>query len=173
MLIPVFGIKPQIADNCFMAANCSISGDVLIEDNSSIWFQAVIRGDVVPIKIGKRTNIQDGVMIHGSTGGQTVEIGDDVTIGHHAIVHGCTIKSDVLIGMGAIVLDGAVVNSGAVIAAGAVVTENTVVPAGALYAGVPARQVKMYDLEKQIVFHKASAAHYVEMAQEYKNSGRA
>lgn len=146
MLIkPVKGISPQFGENCYVAENATIVGDVIMGRDCSVWFQAVVRGDVNSIRIGNQVNIQDGAIIHCTYQKAATTIGSRVSIGHRAIVHGCTIHDDVLIGMGAIVMDGAVVESGSLIAAGAVVLENTVVEAGSVYAGVPAKKVKSID----------------------------
>lgn len=133
---PVFG------DNCFVAPNATIIGDVVMGNECSIWFNAVVRGDVNYIKIGNKVNVQDGAVIHCTYEKNATNIGNNVSIGHNAIVHGCTLRDDVLIGMGAIVMDRCVVNSNSIIAAGAVVLEGTIVEAGSIYAGVPAKKVK-------------------------------
>jgi carbonic anhydrase/acetyltransferase-like protein (isoleucine patch superfamily) len=147
LILPVKGIFPKIANNCFLAPNATIVGDVEISEDSSIWFNAVIRGDVNSIKIGKNVNIQDGACIHCTYEKTKTIIGNSVSIGHNAIVHGCTIENNVLIGMGAIVMDNAYIESGSIIAAGAVVLENTIVKAGSIYAGVPAKFVKKVDIK--------------------------
>ncbi|HKL03799.1 MAG TPA: gamma carbonic anhydrase family protein [Cryomorphaceae bacterium] len=144
----VNGLAPYIGDETWIAPNATILGDVHIGIQCSIWYQAVLRGDVGKITIGNHTNIQDGVVVHSTTGKSTVTLGNRVTVGHRAIVHGCTTEDDVLIGMGAIVLDNVYVESGAIIAAGAVVKENTRVPSGTIWAGVPAVQVKELNVEK-------------------------
>lgn len=141
----VRGIAPQFGENCYLAPNATIVGDVIMGHNCSVWFQAVVRGDVNSIRIGNQVNIQDGVIIHCTYQKAATTIGNRVSIGHRAIVHGCTIHDDVLIGMGAIVMDGVVIESGSLIAAGSVVLENTIVESGSLYAGVPARKVKTID----------------------------
>jgi carbonic anhydrase/acetyltransferase-like protein (isoleucine patch superfamily) len=133
---------PQFGDNCFLADNATILGDVEMGNNCSIWYNAVVRGDVHFIKIGNKVNIQDQVMIHCTYQKAPTTIGNNVSIGHRAIIHGCTIHDDVLVGMGAIVMDGVVVEEGSIIAAGAVVLENTHVEKGSIYAGVPAKKVK-------------------------------
>jgi carbonic anhydrase/acetyltransferase-like protein (isoleucine patch superfamily) len=138
----VNGKTPVYGQNCFLAENATIVGDVVIGDNSSVWFNAVIRGDVNSITIGNQVNIQDGAIIHCTYQKAATRIGNNVSIGHRAIVHGCTVEDNVLIGMGAIVMDHAVIGANAVIAAGAVVLEHTVVPPGTVYAGVPAKKVK-------------------------------
>lgn len=138
----VNGKTPQIPEDCYIAENATIVGDVTFGNNCSIWFNAVIRGDVNFIKIGNKVNIQDGVMVHCTYQKHPTIIGDNVSIGHNAIVHGCIIEKNVLIGMGAIVMDNCVIESNSIIAAGAVVTQNTVVKSGSIWAGVPAKKVK-------------------------------
>ena len=141
-ILPVRGIHPQIPTDCFVADNATIVGDVVLGPGCTVWFTAVVRGDVNSIRIGADTNIQDGAVLHCTYERAALRIGSRVSIGHRALVHGCTIEDDVLIGMGAIVMDHAVVGSGCIIAAGAVVLENTVCEPGFLYAGVPARRIK-------------------------------
>jgi carbonic anhydrase/acetyltransferase-like protein (isoleucine patch superfamily) len=141
-LISVRGYTPKFGEHCFIAPNATLIGQVSMEDYCSVWFQAVVRGDVNAISIGHHTNIQDGAVIHCTYEKAATHIGNYVTIGHRAIVHGCTLEDKVMVGMGAIVMDHAVVKSGAMIAAGAVVLENTVVEANSIYAGVPAKKVK-------------------------------
>lgn len=131
---------PQIHKSCWLAPNATVIGQVTMDEDSNCWFNAVIRGDVSPISIGKRVNIQDGAVIHGTLDKSETIIDDDASIGHNAIVHGAHVQSHALVGMGSIVMDGAVVGKGAVVAAGAVVLEGTHVPAGSLWAGVPAQQ---------------------------------
>ncbi len=142
LILPVENILPQWGTNCFIAPNATIIGDVTLGDECSVWFNAVLRGDVNSIRIGNKVNVQDGAVIHCTYKRTKAIIGDNVTIGHNAIVHGCTIHSNVLIGMGAIVLDKAVVHSNTIIAAGAVVLEGAVCEGGSIYAGVPAKKVK-------------------------------
>ncbi|MBA10194.1 MAG: gamma carbonic anhydrase family protein [Bacteroidetes bacterium] len=146
---PVNGKLPQIEEDCFIAENATIVGDVIIGNQSSIWFSAVIRGDVNSIKIGNKVNIQDGAVVHATYKTSPTNIGDNVSIGHNAIVHGCTIHDNVLIGMGSIVMDDCIIESNSIIAAGAVVTKNTVVPSGSIYAGTPARKIK--DISKELI----------------------
>lgn len=134
--------SPQWGKACWLADNATLTGDVVMGDHCTVWFNAVIRGDVHYIKIGDRTNIQDGAVIHCSYQKSPVNIGSEVSIAHKAIVHGCTIKDRVMIGMGAIVMDDVVVNEGAVIAAGAVVLAGTIVESNSIYAGIPAKRVK-------------------------------
>ena len=138
----VNGKSPSIPEDCFVAENATILGDVSFGKLCSVWYNAVIRGDVHYIKIGDKVNIQDGAIIHCTYQKHPTEIGSNVSIGHNAIVHGCKIHDNVLIGMGAIVMDNVVVHSNTIIAAGAVVLENTVCEAGSIYAGVPAKKVK-------------------------------
>lgn len=138
----VNGKSPVIPDDCYVAENATIIGDVVMGNLCSIWFNAVVRGDVHFIKIGNKVNIQDGAIIHCTYQKHPTVIGNNVSIGHNAIVHGCTVHDNVLIGMGAIVMDNCVVESNAIVAAGAVVTQNTVVESGTIYAGVPAKKVK-------------------------------
>ena len=135
-------ISPIFGEDCWMAENATIVGEVEMGDQCTVWFNAVVRGDVNYIKIGNKTNIQDNATIHGTYEKAPTNIGNNVSIGHNAIVHGCTLKDEVLVGMGAIVMDNAVVEEGAIIAAGAVVLQNTVVEANTIYAGVPAKKVK-------------------------------
>jgi carbonic anhydrase/acetyltransferase-like protein (isoleucine patch superfamily) len=142
ILFPVNGIHPQMGNNCFIAPNATIVGDVTMGDDCSVWFNAVVRGDVNSIRIGNRVNIQDGAVIHCTFEKTKTIIGNKVSIGHNAIVHGCVIEENVLIGMGAIVMDNAHVGSNSIIAAGAVVLENTVIEPGSIYAGVPAKKIK-------------------------------
>jgi gamma-carbonic anhydrase len=138
-------MKPVFGKDCYLSENCSIIGDVVIGDNCSVWFNAVIRGDVHYIRIGNNVNIQDGAVVHATYQKSPTNIGDNVSIAHNAIIHGCTIKSNVLIGMGAIVMDDAVINENSIIAAGAVVKPGTVVESGSVYAGTPAIKIKEVD----------------------------
>lgn len=138
----VRGKDPQIGEDCFIAENATIVGEVTLGARCSVWFNAVIRGDVHYIHIGEEVNIQDGAVIHCTYQKAPTTIGNRVSIGHNAIVHGCTLQDDVLIGMGSIVMDGCVVESGSIVGAGAVVTQGTRVEAGSVYAGIPARKVK-------------------------------
>jgi carbonic anhydrase/acetyltransferase-like protein (isoleucine patch superfamily) len=142
LILPVHQITPQFGADCWLAENATVVGDVVMGDRCSVWFQAVVRGDVHRIRIGQQVNIQDGAVIHCTYQTAPTTIGDYVSIGHRAIVHGCTIHDHVLIGMGAIVMDHAVVESNVLIAAGAVVLENTVCESGHIYAGIPAKKVK-------------------------------
>lgn len=138
----VNGKAPQIPSDCYVAENATIVGDVILGEECSVWFNAVIRGDVHSIVIGNKVNIQDGAIIHCTYKKHLTIIGNNVSIGHNAIVHGCTLNDNVLIGMGAIVMDGCVVESNSIVAAGSVVTQNTIVESGTIYAGIPAKKVK-------------------------------
>jgi carbonic anhydrase/acetyltransferase-like protein (isoleucine patch superfamily) len=133
---------PQIPEDCFVAPNATIVGDVTMGSDCSIWFNAVIRGDVNKIRMGNKVNIQDGACIHCTFEKTETILGNSVSVGHNAIVHGCVIEDNVLIGMGAIVMDNAHISTGSIIAAGAVVLEGTIVPPGSIFAGVPAKKVK-------------------------------
>ncbi|MDQ6812760.1 MAG: gamma carbonic anhydrase family protein [Bacteroidota bacterium] len=148
LILPVNDKRPVIGQSCFVAPNATIVGDVVMGTECSVWFNAVIRGDVNYIKMGNRVNVQDGAVIHCTYQKNPTNIGNNVSIGHNAIVHGCTVYDNVLIGMGAIVMDRCVVNSNSIIAAGAVVLEGTIVEAGSIYAGVPAKKVKDISPEK-------------------------
>ncbi|MBC9797797.1 gamma carbonic anhydrase family protein [Sinomicrobium weinanense] len=149
ILKKVNGKEPRMGEDCFIAENAVIVGDVQMGDQCSVWFNAVIRGDVHYIKIGNKVNVQDGAVIHATYQKSPTNIGNNVSIGHNAIVHGCTIHDNVLIGMGSIVMDDCVVESNSIIAAGAVVTQNTRVEAGSIYAGVPAKKVK--DISQELI----------------------
>jgi len=142
IILPVKGIHPKWGSNCFIAPNASLVGTVQMGDNCSVWFNAVIRADVNSITIGNNTNIQDGAVIHATYLKAATSIGDRVSIGHNAIVHGCILKNNVLVGMGAIVMDNAIVEEYTIIAAGAVVLENTICESGFIYAGTPAKKIK-------------------------------
>lgn len=144
----VRGFSPQFGTDCYFAENATIIGDVIMGDLCSVWFQAVVRGDVNSIRIGNKVNIQDGAIIHGTYQRAGTVIGDDVSIGHRAIVHGCTLHDHVLVGMGAIVMDNAVVESNVLIAAGAIVLENSRLESGHIYAGIPAKKVKAISPEQ-------------------------
>ena len=145
----VKGKYPQIPEDCFVAENATILGEVSLGTACSIWYNAVIRGDVHYIKIGNKVNIQDGAVIHATYQKSPTTIGNNVSIGHNAIVHGCTIHDNVLVGMGSIIMDDCVVESNSIIAAGAVVTKNTRVESGSVYAGIPAKKVK--DISQELI----------------------
>lgn len=146
---PVNGKYPQIPEDCFVAENATIVGEVSMGTECSVWYNAVIRGDVHFIKMGNKVNVQDGAVIHATYQKSPTTIGNNVSIGHNAIVHGCTIHDNVLIGMGSIIMDDCVVESNSIIAAGAVVTKNTHVESGSIYAGVPAKKVK--DISEELI----------------------
>lgn len=141
-IFPVNDKHPQMGDNCFIAPNATIVGEVIMGKECSVWFNAVIRGDVNKIVMGNKVNVQDGAVIHCTYQKCGTIIGNNVSIGHNAIVHGCVINENVLVGMGAIIMDNAQIGSNSIIAAGAVVIENTIVEPGSIYAGVPAKKVK-------------------------------
>jgi carbonic anhydrase/acetyltransferase-like protein (isoleucine patch superfamily) len=147
-ILTVNDTSPQFGSNCFIAPNATIAGDVICGSDCSFWFNAVVRGDVNYIRMGNKVNVQDGAVIHCTYQKNATEIGNNVSIGHNAVVHGCTVHDNVLIGMGAIVMDRCIVNSNSIIAAGAVVLEGTIVEAGSIYAGVPAKKVKDISPEK-------------------------
>ena len=149
VILPVEGVSPQFGTNCFIAPNATIVGDVVAGDECSFWFNSVIRGDVNSIRMGNKVNVQDGAVIHCTYQRSRTVIGNNVSIGHNAIVHGCTIADNVLVGMGAIVMDNAEIGANSIIAAGAVVLENTKVEAGSIYAGVPAKKVK--DISQELI----------------------
>ena len=155
---------PQIHSTARLAENATVIGEVSIGEQSSVWYQAVLRGDVGAIRIGNRTNIQDAAILHCTTGRTPCIVGDDVVVGHRAVLHGCTIEDEVLIGMGAIILDEAVVPKHCIIAAGALVPEGKKLESGFLYAGVPAKKLKPLR-PQQIAMIKMSAAHYAENAE--------
>lgn len=142
-ILPVNGVDPVIGNDCFIAPNATIVGNVTMGNECSVWFNAVIRGDVNSIEMGNKVNVQDGAVIHCTYKKSKTVIGNNVSIGHNAIVHGCTLEDNVLVGMGAIVMDNVQVGSNSIIAAGAVVLENTIIEQGCIYAGVPAKKVKM------------------------------
>lgn len=160
LIKPVRGKAPQFDDSCWFADNATIVGDVTMGRDCTVWFNAVIRGDVNRIVLGERCNVQDGAVIHCTYQKYATTIGNFVSIAHNAIVHGCTIEDNVLIGMGAIVMDGAVIGAGSIIAAGAIVTQHTVVPPGSIYAGNPARLLKPVSSEQAEVFQR-TANNYV------------
>ncbi len=142
LILTILDKTPQFGSNIYLAENATIIGDVVMGDDCSVWFQAVVRGDVNYIKIGNKVNIQDGAILHCTYQKAALQIGNNVSIGHRALVHGCTIEDDVLIGMGAIVMDHAHIRKNVIIAAGAIVLENTICEENSVYAGIPARKVK-------------------------------
>jgi carbonic anhydrase/acetyltransferase-like protein (isoleucine patch superfamily) len=147
VILPVKGVYPKMGENCFVAPNATIVGDVMMGNDCSIWFNAVVRGDVNSIRMGNKVNIQDGVVIHCTYEKTKTVIGNNVSVGHNAIIHGCTIEDDVLVGMGAIIMDNAYVGANTIIAAGAVVLEGTRIEKGTIYAGVPAKKVKDINMD--------------------------
>jgi len=149
LILKVKGVEPRIGERCFLAPNATLSGDVVMGDDCSVWFNAVVRGDVHSIRIGDKVNIQDGAIIHCTYKKAPTSIGNNVSIAHRAIIHGCTIHDNVLVGMGAIIMDGAVVHSNSIIAAGALIKQGTVVESGSVYAGVPA--VKIRDISPDLL----------------------
>ncbi|REE07967.1 carbonic anhydrase/acetyltransferase-like protein (isoleucine patch superfamily) [Winogradskyella pacifica] len=165
----VRGKHPQISEDCYIAENATIVGDVTIGKQCSIWFNAVIRGDVHFIKMGNKVNIQDGAVIHATYLKSPTTIGNNVSIGHNAIVHGCTIKDNVLVGMGSIIMDDCIIESNSIIAAGAVLTKNTLVESGSIYAGVPAKKVKA--ISKELISGEIDriADNYVEYSSWFKD----
>lgn len=167
LILPYNGITPALDPSVVVLAGAVIVGNVAIGEQSSVWFNCVIRGDVHSVTIGRRTNFQDLSMLHVTNGKFSLSIGDDVTVGHRAIVHGCTVQDRVLIGMGAVLLDGCVVESGSIVAAGSVVREGDRVPSGVLVAGVPARVVRTLSDDEQAAIPRI-AADYVEYAQNYR-----
>ena len=148
-LFEIQGINPSWGNNCFIAPNATLCGDVIMGDDCSIWFNAVIRGDVNSIRMGNKVNVQDGAIIHCTYLRSKTIIGNNVSIGHNAIVHGCVIEDNVLVGMGAIIMDHAKIGTNSIIAAGAVVLEDTRVEPGSIYAGVPAKKVK--DISQELI----------------------
>ncbi|HIJ39027.1 MAG TPA: gamma carbonic anhydrase family protein [Rhodospirillaceae bacterium] len=166
LIFPYKSILPKISETAFVAANAVICGDVVIGAGSGVWFNCVVRGDVHHIRIGERTNIQDGTIVHVTRDRFACLIGSNVTVGHAAILHGCTLEDDCFVGMGATVMDGAVVESGGMVAAGALVTPGKVVKKGTLWAGSPAKYLRPLT-EQELAFFPVSAAGYAELAAEY------
>ena len=170
MTFPHFEKKPVLGKGVFIAPTAVVLGDVTTGEDTSFWFQTVVRGDVNRIRIGTGTNIQDGSVLHVTTDRFPLTIGDRVSVGHGAIVHGCTIEEDCLIGIGARILDGAIIGAGSIVGAGALVTEGQVVPAGYLVMGVPAKVVRLVsDEEKDRILH--TAKHYIKLKDAYINKG--
>lgn len=161
LIKPVHGIHPEFGTDCYLAENATVVGQVKMGNHCSVWFNTVVRGDVNTIEIGDKVNIQDGAVIHCTYKRAATVIGNNVSIGHNAIVHGCTVHDNVLIGMGAIVMDNAVIHSNTIIAAGAVVLENTVTEPNSIYAGVPAKKVKSIDAEQTRRLIEGIADNYV------------
>jgi carbonic anhydrase/acetyltransferase-like protein (isoleucine patch superfamily) len=160
------GKRPQIGRDVFLAETCALIGDVVVGDESSIWYSTVLRGDVMAIRIGARTSMQDGAIVHVTSGRFSTAVGDDCTIGHGAIIHGCTIEDRCLIGMGSTILDGARVGRGSLVGAGALITPGTDIPPSSLVLGAPARVVRSVNpKEREQIEYGAS--HYVELARRY------
>ncbi len=168
LILPVKGITPTIDDSCWIAQNATITGDVTIGKDSTVWFQVVIRGDVNKIIIGERSNIQDGTIVHGSYDKGHTIIGNNVSVGHRATLHGCIIHDNVLVGMGATIMDDVVVESNVVVAAGALVTMGKRLESGFLYAGLPAKKIKPLDAKMMKYYISGTADHYVEYSKYYR-----
>lgn len=161
--------SPEIPDSCYISESVDIIGDVIMGEEANIWFSSVVRGDMNFIRIGARTNIQDNCTVHVTTDTAPTIIGSGVTIGHNAIIHGCTIENNCLIGMGAIIMDNAVVGEGSLVGAGAVVPPNLIIPAKSLVMGLPAKVIReVTDSEYTEILERAQ--HYIDFAAEYKNS---
>jgi carbonic anhydrase/acetyltransferase-like protein (isoleucine patch superfamily) len=167
----VRGFTPQFGANCFLADNAVVVGEVVMGDECTVWFNAVVRGDVHSITIGNRSNIQDGAVIHCTYQKAKTIIGSNVSIAHNAVVHGCTIEDNVLIGMGAVVMDDAVIGSGSVIAAGAIVLPGTKVEPGSVFAGIPAKKIKEVGEEMKMVIER-TAKNYPMYAEWYKEENQ-
>lgn len=170
VILPVEGVYPKMGLHCFLAPNATVVGDVIMGDDCSVWFNAVVRGDVNSIRMGNKVNVQDGAVIHCTYQKTKAIIGNNVSIGHNAIVHGCTVEDHVLIGMGAIVMDNAYIGSNSIIAAGAVVLEGTRVEPGSIYAGVPAKKVK--DIRPELITGEIDriANNYVQYANWFRDA---
>lgn len=167
MLRTFQGVTPRVADSAFIDETAVIIGDVAIGDDSSVWFHTVVRGDVHVIRIGDRTNIQDLSMLHVSHDTYSLEIGNDVTVGHHVVLHGCTVSDRVLIGMGAIIMDGVVIGEDCVVGAGALVTARTIVPPKSLILGAPAKVARAVT-DAELAWIRESAQNYVRYARCYR-----
>jgi|TARA_B110000240_G_C13476781_1_gene443485 carbonic anhydrase/acetyltransferase-like protein (isoleucine patch superfamily) len=164
----VRGFTPSFGERCFIAENATLIGDLIMGNDCSIWYQAVIRGDVNTIRIGNEVNVQDGAVIHATYKTAPTIIGNKVSIGHNAIVHGCTIGDNVLVGMGSIIMDHSIVGSNSIIAAGAVVTKNTIISPGSIYAGIPAQRIKKIDPNLHGNEIKRIAQNYLKYASWFK-----
>ena len=169
LIMPYKGILPRIDAGAFVAPTATVIGDVEIGPDSGVWFNCVLRGDVNEIRIGARTNIQDGTIVHVAAEGQGTYIGDDITIGHMALLHACTLESGCFVGMKACIMDGAIVESGAMVAAGALVPPGKRVAAGHLWAGSPARPIRALT-EADLAFFPVSARNYVRLARDYRGA---
>jgi carbonic anhydrase/acetyltransferase-like protein (isoleucine patch superfamily) len=168
LIVPVRGFTPQVGKGCFLAENATLVGDVVIGDECSIWFNTVLRGDVNSIRIGNRVNIQDGSVLHTLYQKSTIEIGDDVSVGHNVTLHGCKIHDYALIGMGAVVMDDAEVGAGAIVAAGAVVLSRTKIGPNELWGGAPAKFIKMVEPEKSKEMNQKIAHNYLMYSRWYE-----
>jgi carbonic anhydrase/acetyltransferase-like protein (isoleucine patch superfamily) len=168
----VRGFTPEIGENCYLAENATIIGDVIIGKDCSIWFNAVIRGDVNSIRIGNRVNVQDGTVIHTLYQKSVSIIGNDVSIGHNVVIHGAEIKEGALIGMGAVILDHSVIGEGSIIAAGSVVLSGTIVEPGSIYAGVPAKFVKKVNITQSKEMNHKIANNYLMYASWFKENDK-
>ena len=163
----VLGLKPKYGKDCYFAENATLIGDLVIGKNCSVWFQVVIRGDVNSIRIGDRVNIQDGAVIHATYKKSKTIIGSDVSIGHNSIIHGCTIKSHVLIGMGSIIMDDCIIEENSIIAAGCVLPRGTIVKSGSVYGGIPGKKIKSIT-DKNITEIKRIARSYITYSSWYQ-----
>ena len=170
LIIPVRGFTPKVGEDCFLAENATLIGDVTMGDGCSIWFNTVLRGDVNTITIGNRVNIQDGSVLHSLYQKSTIEIGDDVSIGHNVTVHGAKIRNFALIGMGAVVMDDAEVGEGAIVAAGAVVLSRTKIGPNELWGGAPAKFIKMVEPEKAREMNQKIARNYLMYSKWYTDT---
>lgn len=166
----VRGYVPEFGKDCFLAENATVIGDVKMGDECSIWFNTVLRGDVNSIRIGNRVNIQDGSVLHTLYEKSTIEIGDDVSIGHNVTIHGASIKDGALIGMGAVILDHAIIGEGAIVAAGSVVLSKTVIKAGELWGGAPAKFIKMVDPVQSKEINQKIAKNYLMYSKWYETN---
>jgi len=167
LIMPYGKLAPKVADGAFIAPTATLIGDVEIGSETGIWFQCVLRGDVNDIRVGKRTNIQDGTIVHVATQTQGCYIGDDVTIGHMALIHACTLEDGCFVGMKATVMDLAVVEAGSMVAAGSLVPPGKIVKSGELWAGVPARRVRRLS-DKDLDIMRYTGPHYVDLAANYR-----
>ncbi|MBM4360161.1 MAG: gamma carbonic anhydrase family protein [Deltaproteobacteria bacterium] len=166
IVLPFQGKRPIVGERCYVAPGAALVGDVVLGDESSVWFSAVLRGDDGYIRVGRRTNIQDGTVVHVTSKRWNTTIGDDVTIGHRAVIHGCTIEDGCLVGMGAVILDDAVIGANSVVGAGAVVTPRTKIPPGSMVLGTPARVARPLR-EEELFMGRFGAAAYLELCREY------
>ena len=164
----VRGFTPQYGKNCFIADNATLVGELIMGDYCSVWFQAVLRGDVNRITIGDRVNIQDGAIIHGTFEQSATSIGNDVSIGHNAVIHGCSIEDKVLVGMGSIIMDDSIVGRNSIIAAGSVLPKKTIVSQGSIFAGIPAKKIKEVSPELSKEEIERISTNYIQYASWFK-----